>query len=122
MTPKEVLALTQANDVKMVDFKFCYIHGSWQHFTIPVGELSEDTFEDGLGFDASSIRGWAGIEASDMLVIPDSQTAFIDPFPEITTLSLTCDIEDSNHSRNLQPLPTGHCQTRTNLLTINRHR
>jgi len=94
MTPKEVIALTQANDVKMVDFKFCDIHGSWQHFTIPVGELSEDTFEDGLGFDASSIRGWAGIEASDMLVIPDSQTAFIDPFPQITTLSLTCDIED----------------------------
>ena len=94
MTPKEVLGLAQAKDVKMVDFKFCDIHGSWQHFTIPVGELSEDTFEDGLGFDASSIRGWAGIEASDMLVIPDSCTAFIDPFPEITTLSLICDIED----------------------------
>jgi len=94
MTPKEVLALAQAKDVKILDLKFCDIHGNWQHFSVPVSELSEDLFEEGLGFDGSSIRGWQGIEASDMLVIPSSETAFIDPFPEITTLSLICDIED----------------------------
>lgn len=94
MTAKEVLALAKAKDVKVIDFKFCDIHGSWQHFTIPVGELKESTFSDGLGFDGSSIRGWKGIEASDMLVIPDATTAFIDPFIEASTLSLICDIED----------------------------
>ncbi len=94
MTPKEVLALAKAKDVKIVDFKFSDIHGAWQHFAVPVNELTEDVFEEGLGFDGSSIRGWRGIEASDMLVIPDPTTAFIDPFTQYTTLSLTCDIED----------------------------
>jgi len=94
MTPKEVLALSKAKDVKIVDLKFCDLHGSWQHFAIPVHELSEDLFEDGLGFDGSSIRGWKSIEASDMLVIPDASTAFIDPFVQATTLSLVCNIED----------------------------
>ncbi|QYY35132.1 type I glutamate--ammonia ligase [Ruficoccus sp. ZRK36] len=94
MTPKEVLALAKAKDVKIIDLKFCDIHGSWQHFSVPVTELNEELFEDGLGFDGSSIRGWQGIEASDMLVMPDADTAFIDPFIEVPTLSLICDIED----------------------------
>ena len=94
MTPKEVLALAKAKDVKLIDLKFCDIHGAWQHFTVPLSELHEDLFEDGLGFDGSSIRGWKGIEASDMLVIPDPATAFIDPFVDAPTLSMICDIED----------------------------
>ncbi|GHC05130.1 glutamine synthetase [Cerasicoccus arenae] len=94
MTPKEVIALAQAKDVKMVDLKFCDLHGAWQHFTVPVNQLSEELFSDGLGFDGSSIRGWKGIEASDMLVIPDPTTAWMDPFTELATLSLLCDIED----------------------------
>lgn len=94
MKPKEVLALCKAKDVQVVDLKFCDIHGSWQHFSIPVTELTEAVFEDGLGFDGSSIRGWKGIEASDMLVIPDPTTAIIDPFNEARTLSLVCDVED----------------------------
>lgn len=94
MTPKEVLALSKAKDIKIVDLKFCDIHGAWQHFAVPVSELSEAVFEEGLGFDGSSIRGWKSIEASDMLVIPDSTTAFIDPFSEYPTLSILCDIED----------------------------
>ena len=79
MTVQEVIALAKFNDVKMVDSKFCDIHGAWQHFTIPVTELTESLFKDGLGFDGSSIRGWKGIQASDMLVLPDPTTAFIDP-------------------------------------------
>ncbi|MEO0795142.1 MAG: type I glutamate--ammonia ligase [Verrucomicrobiota bacterium] len=94
MTPKEVLALAKAKDVKMVDLKFCDIHGSWQHFSIPVSQLNEELFSEGLGFDGSSIRGWKGIEASDMLVIPDPETAWMDPFVELPTLSLLCDVED----------------------------
>lgn len=94
MTPQEILGKIKDHEVRFVDFKFSDIHGRWQHFTIPSGEFSEELFTDGLGFDGSSIRGWRGIEASDMLVIPDSKTAFIDPFINAPTLSLTCDIED----------------------------
>ena len=94
MSPTEVIAYAAENDVKVVDLKFCDIHATWQHFTVPVSELTEEVFADGLGFDGSSIRGWQGIEASDMLVIPDASTAIIDPFVEATTLSLICDIED----------------------------
>ncbi len=94
MTPKEVLALSKAKDVKIVDLKFCDIHGAWQHFSIPFSELRESLFEHGLGFDGSSIRGWQGVAASDMLVVPDPKTAIIDPFVEVSTLSMICDIED----------------------------
>ena len=94
MTPKEVLNFAKENDVKMVDLKFTDFVGMWQHFSVPISELDEGSFEDGFGFDGSSIRGWQPIHASDMLVIPDSATAVIDPFNEVTTLSLICDIVD----------------------------
>jgi glutamine synthetase len=68
--------------------------GQWQHFGIPISELTEEVFEEGTGFDGSSIRGWQSIEASDMLVIPDPTTAVMDPFQEIPTLSLICNIVD----------------------------
>ena len=87
-----VLAL--AKQAKMVDFKFVDLPGVWQHFSIPASELEADMFTDGLGFDGSSIRGWQGIEESDMLVIPDPSTALIDPFMQVPTLSLVCSIED----------------------------
>ena len=91
MTPSEVIQLAKDKDVKIVDFKLCDVHGTWQHFAVPTAELKEEVFEDGLGFDGSSIRGWKAINASDMIVIPDPATAFIDPFAAHTTLSLTCD-------------------------------
>src|ERR1035438_8947382 len=78
-TPKSVLELAKKAGAKMVDIKFVDTFGTWQHFTMPVSELSEDTFAEGLGFDGSSIRGWKSIEASDMLALPDPATAFIDP-------------------------------------------
>jgi glutamine synthetase len=93
-TPKNVLELAKKNKVQMVDFKFCDLPGTWQHFTTPVSELAEDIFEDGLGFDGSSIRGWKAINESDMLVMPDANTAVMDPFCEAPTLSLICDIVD----------------------------
>jgi glutamine synthetase len=94
MTPKEVLNFAKENDVKMVDLKFTDFVGMWQHFSVPLTELDEGSFEDGFGFDGSSIRGWQPIHASDMLVIPDPETACIDPFNEVTTLSLICNIVD----------------------------
>ncbi len=94
MTPKEVLALCREKEVKAVDFRFMDFPGLWQHFTIPVSKLDEDVFESGLGFDGSSIRGWQAINESDMLVVPEPQTAFIDPFTELPTLVMICNIQD----------------------------
>ncbi len=94
MTPKEVVAFAKEKGAKMVDIKFMDFIGTWQHFTVPVSELTEDIFEDGLGFDGSSIRGWQPIHASDMLVVPDPATAVMDPFNESPTLSLICNIKD----------------------------
>jgi len=94
MSPKEVLALCRENDVKAVDLRFMDFPGLWQHFTIPVAGLTEDVFEDGLGFDGSSIRGWQAINESDMLVVPQAETAFIDPFTTLPTLNLICNIQD----------------------------
>jgi len=94
MTPEEAVKLAEEKNIKTVDFKFCDLHGTWQHFTIPVSEFSVDTFSEGLGFDGSSIRGWKAIESSDMLVIPDASTGFVDPFVKVPTLGFICDIED----------------------------
>ena len=92
MKPKEVLALCREKDVKAVDLRFMDFPGLWQHFTIPVGKLDEDVFEDGLGFDGSSIRGWQAINESDMLVVPQPDTAFLDPFTALPTL-----VDDLQH-------------------------
>ena len=94
MTPKDVLEMAASNNARMVDFKFLDFIGIWQHFSTPVSELNEDLFEEGLGFDGSSIRGWQPIHASDMLVVPDPTTAVMDPFTEAPTLTMICDIVD----------------------------
>ncbi|SVB19798.1 uncharacterized protein METZ01_LOCUS172652, partial [marine metagenome] len=94
MTPKAVLDLAKKNEVKIVDIKFTDLLGTWQHFSVPTSELEESLFEDGLGFDGSSIRGWQAINNSDMLVMPDPTTAMMDPFMNVPTLSLICNIVD----------------------------
>src|SRR5947209_7311056 len=78
----------------MVDVRFVDLPGVWQHFTLPASELSEDSFEEGLGFDGSSIRGFQQIQESDMLLMPDAATAFIDPFTVEKTLNIICDVAD----------------------------
>jgi len=93
-TPKDVLTLAKDKGAKVVDLRFMDFPGLWQHFTVPISELEESSFEEGFGFDGSSIRGWQPIHASDMLVIPDPVTAKIDPFFEAPTLVLICDIVD----------------------------
>ncbi len=94
MKPREVLAMCREKEVKAVDLRFTDFLGAWQHFTIPVAKLEEDTFEDGLGFDGSSIRGWQAINESDMLLVPVPDTAVVDPFATIPTLSIICNIQD----------------------------
>src|SRR5438128_9969450 len=91
-TPKSVLELAKTSGARMVDIKFVDTFGTWQHFSCPIRELTEEIFDEGLGFDGSSIRGWKSIEASDMLAMPDPATAFIDPFSAVPTLWLTCTI------------------------------
>jgi glutamine synthetase len=94
MTPKEVLQRCSEKGIKAVDLRFMDFPGLWQHFTIPASKLDEDVFENGLGFDGSSIRGWQAINESDMLVVPQADTAFEDPFTELPTLVLICNIQD----------------------------
>ena len=94
MTPNEVLNLVKEKSIKFIDFKFQDFPGTWQHFSVPAHCLEEDSFEDGYGFDGSSIRGWKAIDESDMLLLPDPTTAFVDPFMELPTLSLTCSVLD----------------------------
>ena len=91
---KEVLTYAKDRGAVMVDLKFMDFLGMWQHFTVPVAELTEGVFEEGLGFDGSSIRGWAEIHNSDMLVMPDAATAVMDPFMKDPTLSVICTIAD----------------------------
>ncbi len=94
MKPKDVLAFAKENGAKMLDLRFMDFPGLWQHFSVPIGQLDEGSFEDGFGFDASSIRGWQPINASDMLVIPDPTTAQMDPFTQAPTMVMICDIAD----------------------------
>ncbi|MDL1981083.1 MAG: type I glutamate--ammonia ligase [Deltaproteobacteria bacterium] len=94
MTTKDVLEMIKEKGARVVDLRFLDFPGVWQHFTVPVSELDESSFEDGFGFDGSSIRGWQPIHASDMLVIPDPATARMDPFFEVPTLVLIGNIVD----------------------------
>ena len=109
-TPKQVIDTAKKAGAKMVDIKFVDTFGTWQHFSVPIGELAEDSFSEGLGFDGSSIRGWKSIEASDMLAMPDPASAFIDPFMAEATLSLTCTIAETGTKEAYNRDPRGIAQ------------
>jgi glutamine synthetase len=93
-SPADVIRRARDAGVQVVDVRFTDLPGTWQHFSIPVGELTEDVFEDGLGFDGSSIRGFQAINESDMLLMPDPASAFVDPCLKVPTLVLVCDVKD----------------------------
>jgi glutamine synthetase len=93
-TPKEVLDFAARNEVRQFDLRFTDLPGMQHHVSYPISQLDEEAFESGFGFDGSSIRGWAAINESDMLLIPDPRTAMIDPFNETRTLAMTCTVKD----------------------------
>ena len=94
MTPEEVVKFCHNNDIQIIDLKFTDLPGTFQHLSIPLSELSEKNIEEGYGFDGSSIRGFKVIEESDMLLIPDTSTAHVDPFYEVPTLTVICNVMD----------------------------
>jgi glutamine synthetase len=93
-TPGDVLKLITDEGIEVIDVRFCDLPGLMQHFSIPAHELTEDVFDDGLGFDGSSIRGFQEIQESDMLLIPDPRTAVVDPFRQHATLNVNCFVRD----------------------------
>ena len=92
MSAKEILDTIKKNDVQFVDFRFTDPRGKWQHTTYIANKVDDATFEDGVMFDGSSIAGWKSINESDMILMPDTSTAFMDPFTAQPTLVITCDI------------------------------
>ena len=103
-TPSEVIDFAKENNIQMVDLKLIDVPGTTQHLTLPVAEMTESLFADGTGFDGSSIRGFQTIDESDMLLVPDPNTAAIDPILDVPTLSLICNVRDpitgGNYSRD----------------------
>src|SRR5690349_20305138 len=93
-TPEDVLAVIRDDKIEMIDVRFTDVPGLWQHFSVPPSALSADSLTEGIGFDGSSIRGFQEIQESDMLVVPDPTTAFLDQFTPATTLVLICNIRD----------------------------
>src|SRR5437667_4198196 len=91
-SPADVVRKAKEAGVQVVDLKFTDLPGTWQHFSIPLKELTEDLFAEGIGFDGSSIRGFQAINESDMLLFPDPASAFVDPCLEVTTLWLTLEV------------------------------
>ena len=91
---QSVMRKARDADCRIFDLRFTDLPGTWQHFSLPIDKLEEDLFDDGLGFDGSSVRGFQQIQESDMLVVPDPATAFVDPIPEVPTLVMSCDIRD----------------------------
>src|SRR6266853_3227001 len=94
MKAADVLALIKEQKVQAVDVRFVDLPGLWQHFTVSAREFSADAFDEGLGFDGSSIRGFQAIQESDMLLMPDPATAFMDPFATVPTVVLICTVKD----------------------------
>ncbi len=102
---QEVLDFVKKNNIKFVDFKFMDFPGQWQHTSYPISELTIDSFKNGYGFDGSSMRGWKSINDSDMLIIPDPTTYFIDPFIKEPTISLICDVYEPHTKEKYQRCP-----------------
>src|SRR6188474_3240979 len=91
---KDVLAYAKKEGAQMLDMRFSDLPGLWHHVSFPINQLSDSSFEDGFGIDGSSLRGWAAIHESDMLLIPDPSTAMMDPFTQIPTLVMIGDVKD----------------------------
>jgi glutamine synthetase len=105
MAIADVMKMVKDNDIKFVDFRFTDTRGKEQHVTVPVSAFNEEKFTEGHAFDGSSIAGWKGIQASDMQLMPDPDTANIDPFMDEPTLILTCDVVDPTDGKGYDRCP-----------------
>src|SRR5215468_3166383 len=91
---KTIQELIRKQKIEIVDLRFVDLPGVWQHFSIPADDLSDELFDEGIGFDGSSIRGFQQIQESDMLLVADAETAYVDPILEVPTLNLICNVLD----------------------------
>ena len=107
----DVMSMLDENEVKFVDLRFTDTRGKEQHVTVPISHFDEDKFTSGHAFDGSSVAGWKGIEASDMQLMPDPNTANIDPFFEETTLILQCDVIEPGDGKVSLPSRPGWLAT-----------
>ncbi len=114
--PADVLKLAKENDVRIVDLRFMDLPGLWQHFSVPVRQLTEESFQEGFSFDGSSIRGFQAINESDMTVIPDPEAVFLDPFTSVPTLNLICNVVDPVTRQRYGRDPRGIAQRAENYL------
>jgi glutamine synthetase len=104
-SPADVLKMLKEKDVKFVDLRFTDTRGKEQHVSVPTKQFVMDKFESGHAFDGSSIAGWKGIQASDMLLMPDPNAAYIDPFMDETTLNITCDVVEPSDGKGYERDP-----------------
>src|SRR5215207_9108546 len=104
-TPADVLKMIKDKEVKFVDLRFTDTRGKEQHVTVPARQFTQDKFDSGHAFDGSSIAGWKGIQASDMLLMPDPATVNIDPFMDETTLLITCDVIEPSDGKGYERDP-----------------
>jgi glutamine synthetase len=109
-TAQDVLRQIKDEGIELIDLKFSDLHGKWQHLTVCSGMLGEDEFREGLAFDGSSIRGWKAINESDMSMVPDPSTAWIDPFYRHKTLSMICSIQDPRSGNPFERCPRSLAQ------------
>ncbi len=105
MTASDVLKMVKDNEAKFVDFRFTDTKGKEQHVSVPISQFGQEKFDDGHAFDGSSVAGWKGIEASDMLLYPDPNSAFIDPFREETTICISCDVIEPSDGKGYERDP-----------------
>src|SRR5512136_2991317 len=104
-TAADVLKLIKEKEVKFVDLRFTDTRGKEQHVTVPSKQFGMDKFDGGHAFDGSSIAGWKGIQASDMLLMPDANAAYVDPFMDETTLNITCDVVEPSDGKGYERDP-----------------
>lgn len=116
-TPQEILAMIKDQDIQMIDLKFIDTPGTWQHLTLFQDQIDESSFDSGIAFDGSSIRGWKAINESDMSMVPDPDTAWIDPFMEVPTLSLICSIKEPRTGEWYSRCPRSIAQKSLDYLT-----
>jgi glutamine synthetase len=109
-TPDDILRMIRDQNIQMIDLKFIDLPGIWQHFTCYYDQLSESSFTEGVPFDGSSIRGWKTINESDMAMVPDPNTAWIDPFMEVPTLSMICSIKEPRSGQPYDRCPRSIAQ------------